>query len=290
VSGRLSSSETIVEESSTNLQNQANKIASLDPLYHTRDVMRADDGFQLVALDYASAEAILALAYASDWEWVDRLLGGESMHAHHVKEFFNVARRTPLAQVKKRHPEMYTTAKNITFASLYSATARTVTVTFNKDYPVHGQRITEREVVRIQKILFDLHPLQAWWEKVRYETANAGGVVHNCFGYRRVLRDPDEHNRLKDALSQLPQSTVATLMNRSLWRIHEEVDRQGEIELLHQNHDEVDLQSLPSCLDETITQCKDIMQTPLVINGRKLSLLVDHKVSKVGGSWGKMEA
>jgi DNA polymerase-1 len=286
VSGRLSSSETIVEESSTNLQNQANKIATLDPLYHTRDVMCADPGFRLIALDYASAEAILALAYANDWEWVDRLLSGESMHAHHVKEFFGV--RTPLAQVKKQHKEMYTTAKNITFASLYSASARTVAVTFNKDYPVHGQRITEKEVIRIQKILFQLHPLQAWWEEVGSTIRRSGGVVRNCFGQRRVLRDPDEHNRLKDALSQLPQSTVATLMNRAIWQVHEEVDRQGEIELLHQNHDEMDLQALPEYVDEALSRCAGIMQSPLTINGRTFAVPVEAKIGEVGGSWGMM--
>lgn len=286
VSGRLASSETITEDSSTNLQNQANKIANLDPLYHTRDVMCADEGMQLVALDYASAEAILCLAYAGDWEWVDLLLAGESMHAHHVREFFGV--KTPLDQIKKKHKDMYTTAKNLTFLSFYSGGARTAQVTFNKDYPIHGQRVTEKEVRRIQQILYQLHPLEAWWASVKEEIAKSGGVIHNCFGMRRVLRDPDEHNRLKDSLAQLPQSTVGTLMNRTVWQVHEEVDVDGEIEMLQQVHDEVDLQCLPELVDDTLVRVKRIMQQDITIKGRTFVLPVEAKVSDVGGAWGKM--
>lgn len=284
-SGRLASSgSTLVEESATNLQNQANKVVALDPLYNTRDVMCADYGMQLVSRDYAGAEALLVFAYSGDWEWVDILLAGESIHALHAKEFFSL--RCPADQVKKKHPEVYTTSKNIGFLSFYSGSARTAAITFNKDYLIHGQRITEKEVRRLQSILYQLHPLEAWWVSVAEEIRRNNGSIRNCFGMRRKLRDPDEHNRLKDALAQLPQSTVGTLTNRSIVRIHDELDRDTEIELLHQNHDEVVVQCLPECLDETLQGVKDIMEVEFEINGRTLAIPTDAKVGTVGGSWG----
>ncbi len=284
---RLASAETIVEEGSTNLQNMANKIATMDPLYHTRDCMMADPGFHLVARDYASAEGLLVFAYSEDWEWVDRMLAGEGIHALHAIEFFNLS--CHWSEVKKKHPEVYTTTKNITFLSFYQGSARTATVTFNKDYPIHGQRITEKETLRLQTILYQLHPLHAWWAKVKQDLKHSNGVVRNCFGYARPLRDPDEHNRLKDALSQLPQSTVAWKMNEALCKVHDELDRQEEIELFHQNHDELVLQCIPECLDETLEYSAKAMETPLTIHGHEFHIPTEAKVSKVGGSWGEME-
>jgi DNA polymerase I-like protein with 3'-5' exonuclease and polymerase domains len=286
-SGRLASSDTIVEEAGTNLQNQVNKIASIDPLYNTRDVMLADEGFTLFARDYSGAEMLLAFAYSDDWEWVQRLLKGEPIHALHAKEFFGLS--CPAREVKKRHKEVYTTAKNIGFASIYSASARTVTVTFNKDYAVHGQRITEKEVARLQGILYQLHPWHAWWASVEDEIRRNGGWIRNCFGSRRVLRDPDEHNRLKDALSQLPQSTVATLMNRAIIRVHDDVDVQGEIELLHQNHDELDGQARDDLLPRALTVTKAIMEVPFTIHGHTLHLPTEAKCGKRWGQLAKAE-
>ncbi len=283
-SGRLASSGTIVEEASTNLQNQVKKIAAIDPLYNTRDVMLADEGFQLVCPDFAGAEMLLAFAYSEDWEWVDRLLAGENVHALHAKEFFNLS--CHWSEVKKKHPEVYTTSKNLGFLSVYQGSARTATVTFNKDFPVHGLRTTEKEVKRVQEILYQLHPLPAWWMSVDHYLRRNDGIIRNCFGGQRPLRDPDEHNRLKDALSFLPQSTVAWKMNKAIIAVHDKLDREGEIELLHQNHDELDIQCLPECLDETLKFTQNIMGKPFKIQGNVIQMPVEFKVSEVGGSWG----
>ncbi len=287
-SGRLASSETLVEEGSTNLQNQANKIATLDPLYHTRDVMRADDGMQLVTRDYAGAEMYLCFAYSNDWEWCDRLLRGESVHAIHAVEAFKLD--CPWQDVKKKHKNVYTTAKNLGFLSIYSGSARTATVTFNKDYPIHGQRITESEVKAFQQVLYDLHPLHEWWAQVAQELRDNKGIVTNCFGYQRPLRDPDESNRLKDALSFYPQSTVAWRMNQSIVEVHDTLDRAGEIELLHQNHDELDLQCTPDCLTETLRETKRIMEAPFTLNERTVYIPTEAKIGDIGGSWGNLHA
>lgn len=279
-SGRMASSGGITEESQTNIQNIANKVAALDELYQVRDCLVADPGFQLVARDYSGAEALLVYAYSKDWEWLDRMLVGEDTHKLHAKEFFGC--RT----VEQVTPAQRKTAKNLVYGSFYSATARTVMVTFNKDYLIHGQRITESEVRRILDILYQLHPLQAWWEEVREELSRNKGWTRNCFGYRRVFRDPDEQNRLKDALSTYPQSTVAWLMNTGIPKLLT-LDEAGVIELLHQNHDEILFQSLEGGVVEyTLAETKRLMEVPFTIHNRTLHIPTE---AKVGVRWGKME-
>lgn len=286
-SGRLASSNTITEESGTNLQNLSNKIATLDQLYHTRDILRADRGFHLITRDFSSAEALLCFAYAEDWEWVEILRRGESMHGLHAKEFFGLT--CPADQVKKLYPETYTTSKNLTFLSLYLGGARTATVTFNKDFPIHGQRITEREVARIQGILYELHTLKEWWANVEDQLERDKGTIINCFGQARPLRDPDKHSRLKDALSYLPQSTVAWLMNQAVVRVHDELDKAEEIELLHQVHDEICLQSRPEHVDRTLAATKRIMETTFVVRGKRIHIPTEAGMGPLSGSWGQVE-
>lgn len=284
---RLASAETITEDASTNLQNQVNKIASLDPLYETRAVMMADPGMCLCSRDYAGAEMLLAFAYAKDWEWVELLINGAKAHAIHAIEAFGL--KCKPEEVKSKFPQVYTTSKNLGFLSLYSGSARTATVTFNKDYPIHGQRITEKEAGRFQEVLYDLHPLRRWWSDVGDLIEAAGGFVTNCFGYTRPLRDPDKHNRLKDALSFYPQSTVAWKMNETIITVHDELDREGEIELLHQNHDELDWQAVPECLDESLRFTKATMESPFKIHGRELYIPTEVKVGQPGGAWNDLE-
>jgi DNA polymerase I-like protein with 3'-5' exonuclease and polymerase domains len=67
------------------------------------------------------------------------------------------------------------------------------------------------------------------------------------------------------------------------------LDREGEIELLHQNHDELVWQCLPKYLGESIKFVKRAMERRFKIHGRELYIPVDVKVSKLGGSWGRMQ-
>jgi hypothetical protein len=176
----------------------------------------------------------------------------------------------------------------LTGNSIYSGSARTAMVTFNKDYAIHGQRTTEKEVQHFQDVLYSLHPLKTWWQEVAQAITDNRGIVQNCFGYCRPLRDPDEHNRLKDALAFFPSSTVAWLMNQAIIMVHDELDRQGEIELFHQNHDELDWQALPQYLPESLRFTKRVMEAPFVVRGRRLHIPTEAKIGTVGGAWGSM--
>ena len=276
-SGRLASFESGVDEASTNLQNIVKKVGRADVLYRARDVFIPKEGMVLLANDYKNAEGILAGAYSKDWGFVDKILAGEDVHEEHARYFFEVDEPTDLQR---------DVAKTIYYAGLYYATAETLTRTLNKDADLFGRAFHVVEVADLRARNLQMHPLEVWWQEVDEELERNGGWLRNCFGYRRVFYDPDNHNRLKDGLSFYPQSTVSSLMNRALPRIFTEVDVPDEVELILQVHDEVIHQCLPERVEETDAQVRAIMTEPFTIHGRELYLPVD---GKVGERWGQMQ-
>src|SRR5690349_16177671 len=77
---RMSSSDSLLFHSSTNLQNAEKKVAKLDPLYKVRDIFVPDEGMEFVACDLKNAEAILCGAYSKDWTYVRKILAGADTH------------------------------------------------------------------------------------------------------------------------------------------------------------------------------------------------------------------
>lgn len=275
---RLASSETMLEEASTNLQNMANKVAALDPLYHVRDIFVPLEGYVFAAGDYKQAEAITTAGYIRDKVWLEQMLAGLDTHRLHASHAFSVDE----VQVSGRQRK---TAKNVTYASLYGASVPTITQTINKDEHIHGIRVTQEEVRNVRNVLLQLHPLEQWWFDLEREILDQRGAVFNCFGQRRKLYDPDMGYRVKDAASFKSQSTVAWRMDKSIIECMETVDRPGDIELLLQIHDELLFMVKPEYLDELQERMTDIMERPFHIGPTGLYIPVEWAV---GTNWGKL--
>lgn len=273
---RLSSSEAFYE-TSTNLQNLSQTVALEDELYSVRDVIVADPGMVLVAIDYDKAEAICAAAYSKDWKFLDMLLGGEDVHTWHASQFYS-KREQDVQKIERN------VSKNVTYASNYMAGVPTITRTVNKRADQIGKRLTEGEVRRILSTYMDMHPLRRWWDDVADELRSKGYLI-NAFGMKRQFFHPEFYKRWKEALAFLPQSTVACAINDSMIRIHDSVDTDGECELLLQVHDELLFQIKHDQISERVEQIKDIMESEFEIHGRKLYIPAS---AKAGESWGKM--
>lgn len=279
-SNRLSSSDTPLYPS-TNLQNQEKKVAGLDPLYRVRDVFIADKDMLLIAGDYSGAETVGVAAYSQDWPYLEKLLSGADTHTELAEQFWGAIPEEGKLRKLRRD-----TAKTIRYASFYYAKVPTITVNLNKEADALGRYFTQQEVHDLLQIIYQNHPLQQWWGETREALAKNGGALRNCFGYRRCFYDPNPDNRLKDALSFLPQSTVGSLMNKALPLIHNAIDKPGSRELLHQIHDEVLGQCRPEEISFVIETATPIMERPFTVNGRELYIPVEWKV---GFDWGHME-
>jgi len=276
---RLSSSETILEEKSTNLQNMVNKIAALDPLYRVRDVFVPDPGMVLVAGDYKQAEAITTAAYIRDLVWLNKMLEGFDTHKEHAMYSFDTGAMDAVTGVQRK------TAKNVTYASLYRAQVPTIVNTINRDEHITSIRVTRQEVEKIRNILLQMHPLEQWWHDLEQEIVEQHGAVRNCFGQRRKLYDPDLDFRVKDAASFKSQSTVAYKMNQNINRVMDErVDQPGKIELLLQIHDELLFQCKPDRLDELQERVTEIMEVKFVVEETELFIPVEWKIGKAWGA------
>jgi DNA polymerase-1 len=272
---RQSSSASPLFGASTNLQNMSKKIARLDPLYQLRDCFLPDEGCVLVAGDYKAAEAVLVAAYAKDWVFYEQLLSDVDIHTEHARHFFDVDTPTPFQR---------DLAKTLTYLSFYGGSPFTATERINKDADTTGVRVTVEEVTRLRAILLQLHPLEAWWAATRAELVRTGGILHNCFGFRRVFRDPDPDYRLKDGLAFYPQSTVAWLINwiiTDLYALHPALSPA----LLLQVHDELLFQTPPDQVDALITAVTPLYRRPFLLNGHQVHLNVEWKI---GPSWGQL--
>jgi DNA polymerase I-like protein with 3'-5' exonuclease and polymerase domains len=272
---RQSSSASPLFAASTNLQNMMKKIARLDPLYQLRDAFIPDPGLVLIAGDYQSAEAVMVAAYSKDWSFYDKLVSGFDIHTEHAQHFFDIDTPTSFQR---------DLAKTLTYLSFYSGGSFTATERINKDSDTTGVRVTIEEITRLQSILYQLHPLQQWWETTRAELAKSGGVLRNCFGFRRIFHDPDPDYRLKDGLAFYPQSTVAWLIN---WIIADLYSTHPDLApcLLLQVHDELLFQTEPSKVDSLIARLTPLYERPFVIHGRPVHIGVEWKT---GASWGQM--
>lgn len=278
-SWRLSSSSSPSEEASTNLQNQPKKVARMDPLYQVRDVFVADGypDYVLLAGDYKNAEAILVAAYSRDYAMLDMIMGGGDIHKYHAQLFFDAE------EITKFQRDL---AKQITYGSFYMASPPTIHRLMLRDADTTGVHASLSEVRNYHRILLSVRRLPIWWKEVQREIRRTGGVIRNCFGYRRVLHDPEEHNRLKDALSFLPQSTVAANMNRSIVRVFDELDDGRRVMILHQNHDELLFWCHKDEVERVARETSRIMERPFEIHGHKLHIPVDWSF---GQRWGQLK-
>jgi DNA polymerase-1 len=278
--GRLSSADSPFFEESCNLQNIPKKTATYDPLYQVRDIFIAEPGWQVVSVDYVGAESVCVAAYSQDWPYLDALLAGEDTHSHLASLCFGDRWTHGTEHDRKL---MRNIAKQIRYASFYGASVPTITRTINHDSDRTGVVLTEVEVRSYRQVLLDRHPLEAWWHDVDETLHASGGVLRNCFGYRRVFHELDAHSRLKQALSFLPQSTVAWLMLEN--RLLIEPFLTSEIRCDLQVHDELRFRMRPERIEEFVRQVTPILERSFLVHGRPVHIPVEWKA---GPSWGQM--
>lgn len=273
---RFSSGESLLFPASTNLQNLEKKVARLDPLYQVRDVIIPDEGKVLVAGDFKGAEAILCGAYSEDWDLVEKILRGDDVHQELADFMFETVTATKLQR---------DIGKTIRYASQYAAKVPTITQNLNKEAETTGRYYSIDEVTIYHRKLLLKHPLERWWETTRRTLEKQHNVMYNCFGYRRTFHHPDEHSRLKEALSFLPQSTVGYLMNLALPQAFATLDGDTH-QLLLQVHDELLWQTYPDAVSDLLRALVPLFQRPFKIHGRELYIPVEFKT---GPNWGQMK-
>lgn len=127
--------------------------------------------------------------------------------------------------------------------------------------------------------------LQDW---VRNKVHNQEPLI-NPLGERiRLFGRPWDEHTYKQGLSYLPQSTVVGIINMALWRLDQEMDLTGEIELLAQVHDALIHQFPEENEEYVMNRTLDFMTIPIPITDirGKTRLAIIGTEAASGWNWG----
>lgn len=252
--GRLSSSNP-------NLQN----IPTRTPLgQEFRKAFIAEDGFDLVSLDYSQIELRMVAHIAQDKKMIEAFRKGEDIHTR-VAETLNISRRQ---------------AKVLNFGVLYGmgplGVARAAGVS----------REQGREF--IEKYFAEFSGVAAYVERTKQQ-AHEKGYVETLFGRRREIPE------IKSTMPQLAatgermavnmpiQGTAADLIKMAMIKIYDEIRGNDDARMLLQIHDELVFEIKRDLVPMIVPKLKTIMET---VHAFDVPIVVD---AKVGKNWQEMK-
>jgi DNA polymerase-1 len=285
VTGRLASSDSFVDEASTNMQNFSKRAAMRDPLYKVRDIFVPDDGMVLLASDLDKAEAVIVSFESQDWEFYDSLIQGKDTHTWIAALAFHGGNEKSVSKHER------SVCKNVYYASLYKGGVPTITRTVNQDADLLGFRLSEAETATVLNTILKVTKLEEWWSTIMSELWDpevAGGRrwLENCFGFRRQFFEVATHRLENMAINFKPQSTVANKIDEVMIAMGD-IEKEGEFELVMQVHDEVLYQVKESKVKHYASLLHAEMEKPFTAQGREVMITAGLEAGK---RWGQMEA
>ncbi len=271
---RWSSSKNVFGRG-TNSQNITNEL---------RRIFVADEGKKFGYLDLSSAESyivgLMAFIVAGDSAYLDACSSGD-IHTYVAKMVWPdmpwtgvLAEDKQLAENTKiyRHFSARDLAKVLGHGTNYMGTPRTMA----------KHAMVETAVIQeFQDRYFLAFPgIRAWhaWTAEQIQLYNVlttpMGIRRRFFGHR------DDKATLREAVAFIPQSTVATILNLGMWRIWKHAPHLCQ--LMSQLHDAVLVQYDTPREKGILPQLLKLMEVPVKIKGRTLTIPID---AKVGWNW-----
>lgn len=172
-------------------------VAKTVGLPNLRKVFVPDEGYLMVDIDLAGADAQVVAWEANDAQLKTAFRNREDVHSKNAG-VLGVSR--PMA-------------KRWVHGTNYGGSPRTMGISCG---------ITIREAEQLRERWFEAHPGIKEWHERTASALRATGTVWNRFGYRcPFFGRPDEN--LRAALAWIPQSTVACVTNRA-WATLEEME------------------------------------------------------------------
>jgi len=266
-SGRLSSSKTFFG-TGANLQNQP---------YSFKKFLVPDPDCLLVELDLARAEAHAVAYLCQDESMIHAFESGIDVHTFNASKIFNI----PMEEVTK---DMRTMGKRIVHARNYKMGPGTFSDNLAKTFVYYSMSKC--------KALLDAYSarfpgLDRWHRQIEYEV-KTNRVLYNMFGRPKRFLGLVNDAMVRNAISYIPQSTVAELLNRGIIKCANDprLGRdQFDIDLLTTVHDSVVFQvpysQLPN-LHVILTIMKDHLSHTFTHKGRSFTIGVD---AKIGTAW-----
>lgn len=189
-------------------------------LPNIRELFIPDLGMTMFDIDLDSADARI-VAWESDCQWLKACFkAGKKPYVEIMKEYYQDDSKS------KKSPE-YGMFKSLCHGTHYMGTAEGIAPRIGLDVK-HTQQI--------QNWYFQKNPeIRDWHERIKAQVRSRR-YIENAFGYRVYFFDKPEGNIFNQAVADIPQSSVACLINR-IWDALEEQLPENMLQILLQVHD-----------------------------------------------------
>ena len=228
---RFSSSQNAFD-TGMNMQNipkgDEDAEASTVALPNIRKSFIPDEGKVMFDIDLDSADLRIVVEESNCVAMRQMLEEGKKPYVEVAKEYY----KDP--SITKHHPA-YKFFKAFCHGTHYLGTPEGMADAVNANLRQAGlPSFTVSELDTLQKWYFGFAPeIKDWHERIT-EQVHSQQYVQNAFGYRFWFFDRITKDVLNEAISLIPQSTVACVINRGYKNLY---DNHSEIEVLLQVHD-----------------------------------------------------
>lgn len=273
-----------------------------------RDIMVADAGYIFAEFDYAQSDAWFVAYTCEDPNYMRNISDDRDTHCVHAEHFFKIAYEKILLGHKKNEDWVDHSTKGVRQNTkrivhganflmqgftLYMTMGHEAVVESAKAYGYENAGIwSMRELIRFCDFMLskyhELYPeLATWQEENPKQVAKNGNLSTSPFGRTRLFFGNmlEDNGVQRELASFCGQGGTAGNINRSLRTIYyaSGLEQEGLL-LITQTHDSILCMIPEDRLHYFVPKVKEIMEEPVTIHRRDISIPVD---VVVGYSWGK---
>ena len=234
--GRLSSSRP-------NLQNIPRPE---NDLFGLRSLFIAPEGKTLIVADYSQIELRILAHFSRDPKLMEAYMKGEDIHAATAKALFDLPE--PVSEVKEKHGELRSIAKNYNFAMVYEAGVKKLAAMTGT---------TESRAKQLREKYFDRFPGIERYQQWMHYRAERDGYVKTLVGRYRHLSAAQlpgktkkenalKHGAFRQASNTPIQGSAADVISIAMRNINRRLKDEGysrdEAQIVLQVHDELILE------------------------------------------------
>lgn len=252
--GRLSSSRP-------NLQNIPRPE---NDLFGLRSLFIAPEGKTLIVADYSQIELRILAHFSRDPKLIEAYMNGEDIHAATAKALFDLPE--PVSEVKEKHGELRSIAKNYNFAMVYEAGVKKLAAMTGT---------TESRARQLREKYFDRFPGIERYQQWMHYRAERDGYVKTLVGRYRHLSAAQlpgktkkenalKHGAFRQSSNTPIQGSAADVISIAMRNINRRLKDEGysrdEAQIVLQVHDELILEVVEEAAQEVAKLVKSEME------------------------------
>jgi len=252
--GRLSSSRP-------NLQNIPRPE---NDLFGLRSLFIAPEGKTLIVADYSQIELRILAHFSRDPKLIEAYMNGEDIHAATAKALFDLPES--VSEVKEKHGELRSIAKNYNFAMVYEAGVKKLAAMTGT---------TESRAKQLREKYFDRFPGIERYQQWMHHRAERDGYVKTLVGRYRHLSAAQlpgktkkenalKHGAFRQASNTPIQGSAADVISIAMRNINRRLKDEGysrdEAQIVLQVHDELILEVVEEAAQEVAKLVKSEME------------------------------